>query len=155
MEGYKHIQEVTRIYCNAACNKALYLSPMDTIAKRIARARERQGLNQSELARKLDISPQAVQNWEAGKSSPRGARIREVASILQISVDHLLFGEDKAGVITARARFDNADLPQQLESLIADLTAEIKEAAKSGVIGVEEINAIRALVVAKKRTSAG
>lgn len=100
MQGYKHIQEATIVYCDEDNNRPLYISAMDTIAKRISRARELKGLNQSELARRLSISPQAVQNWEAGKSSPRGERIKETANILGITVEYLLFGEDKESAMT-------------------------------------------------------
>ena len=34
---------------------------MNTLSKRIAIAREKLGLNQSELARQIDVTPQAVQ----------------------------------------------------------------------------------------------
>ncbi len=34
---------------------------MNTLGKRIAIAREKLGLNQSELARQIDVTPQAVQ----------------------------------------------------------------------------------------------
>ena len=37
---------------------------MNTLGKRIAIAREKLGLNQSELARQIDVTPQAVQKWE-------------------------------------------------------------------------------------------
>jgi len=65
---------------------------MNTLAKRLARARECKGLNQSELARALGLSPQAVQNWESGKSSPRGSRLAEVASVLGVTAEHLITG---------------------------------------------------------------
>jgi len=65
---------------------------MNTLAKRLARAREFKGLNQSELARALGLSPQAVQNWESGKSSPRGSRLAEVASVLGVTAEHLITG---------------------------------------------------------------
>jgi len=65
---------------------------MNTLAKRLAQAREQKGLNQSELARALGLSPQAVQNWESGKSSPRGSRLAEVASMLGVTAEHLITG---------------------------------------------------------------
>jgi len=172
VEDYNHLQEATRIYCNADCNNPLYRSRMDTIAKRIARARELQGLNQSELARKLDLSPQAVQNWEAGKSAPKGARIRDVAQILQTTVEYLLFGNDKTGVISATSRFPDeissvresyakysqgavevltgTDLPDWLEKQIAELAIELAEAYREGRIQEAEIGAIRTLIRAKR-----
>ena len=60
---------------------------MNNFPKRMAEAREAKGLNQSELARRLGVTPQAVQSWEAGKSTPRPPRMYELAKIL--GVDYL------------------------------------------------------------------
>lgn len=118
MEGYKQLQEPTIDYCNASNKSQLYIGEMETIAQRIAKARELKGLNQSELARELGISPQAVQNWEAGKSSPRGARIREVAKALGLTIEHLLFGNDKTGVITASSSLDNVSPAPDIKGVV-------------------------------------
>lgn len=59
------------------------------IAKNIIAARERKGLNQSELARLLDITPQAVQKWEQGKSIPKGKRLEALAHALDVAVTDL------------------------------------------------------------------
>jgi len=61
-----------------------------TTAKIIAHARERLGLNQSELARQLDVSPQAVQAWESGRSIPRPKKLIEISKALQIPAPVLL-----------------------------------------------------------------
>lgn len=64
---------------------------MNEIGKRIAEARVAKGMNQSELARALGVTPQAVQKWEAG-GAPKGARLREVAQALGTTVEYLLTG---------------------------------------------------------------
>ncbi|WJM93419.1 helix-turn-helix transcriptional regulator [Pseudomonas brenneri] len=65
---------------------------MENISARITRARLAKGLNQSQLARDLGVSPQAVQNWETGKANPKGERLSSLATILGVSVDHLVSG---------------------------------------------------------------
>lgn len=35
--------------------------------------RQRMGLSQAELARRIDVSPETIRNWEQGKRSPTGA----------------------------------------------------------------------------------
>lgn len=35
--------------------------------------RQRMGLSQVELARRIDVSPETIRNWEQGKRSPTGA----------------------------------------------------------------------------------
>lgn len=41
----------------------------------------------------LGVTAQAVQQWEAGKTSPRGHRLRDVAAALDVTVEHLLYGD--------------------------------------------------------------
>jgi len=67
---------------------------MKDIGLRIAKARATAGLNQSELARQLGVSPQAVQKWEAGETVPRGRRIECLAGALGIPVAYLISGSD-------------------------------------------------------------
>lgn len=62
---------------------------MDTITQKITAARLASGKSQSELARALNIKPQAVQKWESG-GTPRNARMPEVAQALGVSVAYLL-----------------------------------------------------------------
>ena len=64
---------------------------MNEIGKRIAEARVAKGMNQSELARALGVTPQSVQKWEAG-GAPKGARLREIAQVLGTTVEYLLTG---------------------------------------------------------------
>lgn len=66
---------------------------MSTLGQRIARKREQAGLNQSELARRLSVSPQAVQKWESEVSTPRGKRLDDIAAALNTSVAYLVAGE--------------------------------------------------------------
>lgn len=65
---------------------------MKRIPERIAEAREALGINQSELARRLAVTPQAVQSWEAGKAIPRPQRLVQIAEALGISASALLDG---------------------------------------------------------------
>ena len=62
------------------------------LGARIAHLRTRAGLNQSELARALDLTPQAVQAWEKG-GGIRPAKFEELAKALNISVAELLLGD--------------------------------------------------------------
>ncbi|MDT4842937.1 helix-turn-helix protein [compost metagenome] len=82
----------TSEYCNDGYKDSLYFEGMNTISDRIALARKAKDLNQSELARMLKVSPQAVQSWESGKSQPRGPRIEALAHALGISVQFLMTG---------------------------------------------------------------
>ncbi|WP_370298777.1 XRE family transcriptional regulator [Pontibacterium sp.] len=63
-----------------------------TIGQRIAEARMRAGLNQSQLAAQLDVAPQSVQQWERDKTTPRRNRIESLANCLGVAPEWILFG---------------------------------------------------------------
>jgi phage repressor protein C with HTH and peptisase S24 domain len=71
---------------------------MKNIGERIEKAREAARLNQSELARQMGVSPQAVQKWEAGETVPRGQRIEHLAAVLGVTVTYLMSGDEGAGL---------------------------------------------------------
>ncbi|MEO8991938.1 MAG: helix-turn-helix domain-containing protein [Nitrosospira sp.] len=62
------------------------------IAKIIREGREKLNLNQSQLADLIGVSPQAVQQWEAGATQPRGKRLNRIAEILKLSPTVTHFG---------------------------------------------------------------
>jgi transcriptional regulator with XRE-family HTH domain len=60
------------------------------IAATIRRARERLGLSQTELARRLRVSKTAVAKWEIGETAPKRKRAQQVARVLGLSESELL-----------------------------------------------------------------
>jgi len=60
------------------------------INEKIAVLRKNKGLKQQDLADSLCVSRQAVQKWESGKTSPDISKLRELASLLGVTVDFLL-----------------------------------------------------------------
>ncbi|HEY8606606.1 MAG TPA: S24 family peptidase [Noviherbaspirillum sp.] len=63
------------------------------MANRIEQAlAQKNGGNQSEMARFVGVSPQAVQKWVAGDSEPRGANLKRAAEFLGVSEVFLKFG---------------------------------------------------------------
>lgn len=69
-------------------------------AKRIAEARERLGMNQSELARVLKVTPQSVQKWEKG-GDMRSAQRKRLAEALGVSEAYLVSGISEASELVA------------------------------------------------------
>lgn len=61
----------------------------------IRQARERAGLNQSELARKLGVTPGAVCLMELKGRYPNAAKLPAIADALDCSID-ALFGREAA-----------------------------------------------------------
>lgn len=58
--------------------------------RKIAEARKEMNITQMELADRLNISYQAVSNWERGISMPDISKLPELSEILDISVDEIL-----------------------------------------------------------------
>lgn len=54
------------------------------IAKRV------KNWNPSDLARAVGLSVQAVQQWETGKTSPKGVRLNKIANILGVRPGELI-----------------------------------------------------------------
>lgn len=67
---------------------------MQKIGDRIRAARNAKGLTQEQLAEKLNVTFQAVSNWENGNCLPDTDRLPDLAEQLDISLDILLTEED-------------------------------------------------------------
>lgn len=59
---------------------------------------ERNGGNQSEMARFVGVTPQAVQKWLAGVTEPRGKNLELAAEFLGITPAELKFGPARAAM---------------------------------------------------------
>lgn len=59
--------------------------------------RKKMGLTQSELSEKLNVSPQAVSNWERGETLPDVSVLLDLAGALHCSVDAILSGGKGCG----------------------------------------------------------
>ena len=68
---------------------------MVDIADRIRYLRDKAGLTQSDLAKKLNISRSAVNSWEMSLSSPSLENIIEITKIFGVSADFLVSNTDK------------------------------------------------------------
>ena len=65
--------------------------------RRIRAAREAfrdVGMKQTQLAEKIGVSQQRLQQWEAGKHDPPSALVRKVADALDVSLQYLLMGQE-------------------------------------------------------------
>lgn len=99
-----------------------------SLAERIRRRREHLGMTQQEVARPLSISREAVQQWENGKTAPRGKRLRALSDLLQCSVQWLM--TDDAEI---RERLSGADmlsavfesLPERDRLIVMDLAESL------------------------------
>jgi transcriptional regulator with XRE-family HTH domain len=63
---------------------------MTEVGRKISQLRKKANLTQMELADKLDISFQAVSNWERGRTMPDISKLSELSDIFDVSIDELL-----------------------------------------------------------------
>ena len=68
------------------------------IADRIKYLRDKVGMTQTDLAKRLDISRSAVNSWEMSLSTPSLSNIVEMTKIFHVSADFLLASDDKMTV---------------------------------------------------------
>jgi transcriptional regulator with XRE-family HTH domain len=71
----------------------LSLSMVD-FGKNLSDIRKARKLSQLELANLLDVQPRMVGRWEQGVAKPQFDYIIKLAQILEVSLDHLLLGEE-------------------------------------------------------------
>lgn len=62
------------------------------IAERIIALRKEKNISQGDLAKKLNVSRQAVSKWEQGLSSPDTAKLIQLAEIFDTEVEFLATG---------------------------------------------------------------
>ena len=74
---------------------------MSTIGERVKAAREKCGIHQAELARRLGCSVNALSMLEKNAiTDPRASRIIGIAEVLGVSADYLLGLQDMAAIVT-------------------------------------------------------
>ncbi len=68
---------------------------MKQVGKKILTLRKAQNMTQTELADKMDVSFQAVSNWERGNSMPDISKLPQLAGLFGCTVDELLDGRSE------------------------------------------------------------
>ena len=71
---------------------------MNKIANNIKKYRQKQKMTQDELAEKLNVTRQAVSNWETGKTQPDIDTLAQIAEVFDISIEELIYEEKKTKI---------------------------------------------------------
>ena len=77
---------------------------MAEISKDIKKFRKESEMTQQELAEKLNVTRQAVSNWENGKTQPDIDMLQNIAGELQITIEELIYGQKISGEPAVRDR---------------------------------------------------
>lgn len=68
---------------------------MNNIAKNLKHIREPRGMTQEQLAAELNVTRQAVSNWENGKTEPDIETLGKIAGCLGTTIEELIYGSPK------------------------------------------------------------
>ncbi|WP_058303969.1 helix-turn-helix domain-containing protein [Gorillibacterium timonense] len=98
---------------------------MRQVGQTINELRKKADMTQMELADRLDISYQAVSNWERGTSMPDISKLPELAELFGVSVDALLGNSQASDSLQVTPE-------NEVEPLRASLDARVEEAAENG-----------------------
>jgi transcriptional regulator with XRE-family HTH domain len=137
----------------------------ESFGKRLSDLRKKKNWTQEELAKKLNVSAQAVSKWEKDVSLPDVGLLASIASIFDTSIDYLLghHTEPVVGMTTTSQKKDlnrlvfkikvlsaegdkvNVNLPWPLVKVAADMGVTPKVDGKD-VLKDIDINKVMALV---------
>ena len=68
-----------------------------SLGERITELRKAAGMNQTDLAKAMDVTRQAVSKWETGQSSPDAANLIRLAELLDTDIEYLTTGRRNYG----------------------------------------------------------
>ena len=77
-----------------------------SFGKTITKLRKKEGLTQSELAERLNVSNKAVSKWENGGGYPEITMIPQISEIFGVSIDSLLKGDTQGIAIAGNILVD-------------------------------------------------
>lgn len=69
------------------------------VGKNIKKAREEKGLTQDALAERLNVTRQAVSNWENEKTQPDIDTLHQIAGILEVDIERLIYGKERKWMV--------------------------------------------------------
>ena len=93
---------------------------MIDVGKMIAKVRNERGLSQQQLANKLNMSKQAISNYECGKREPDYATLEAIADALNAPMAMFISKEDQAAALEAiYATYSKSNLPSNVRPISA------------------------------------
>lgn len=118
---------------SAAADPTENTSEESNIGERIRQARENQGWSTEEMARRMGVTQETVQDWESGERDPRSNRIVILAGVLGVSAHWLLDGssefapeDDGDPTEAVRAQLKSVRLRlHQLRQLVDDIDSQL------------------------------
>ena len=90
-----------------------------TFGDRLALAREHAGMDQAQLARRIGVKLQTIQNWETDRAEPRANRLQMLAGLLNVSIVWLMTGSGAGAPVASDGVGDGG--PAELREVLSEL----------------------------------
>ena len=101
--------------------------------EQIKNIRQKEKLTQEQFAMKLNVSRQAVSNWENNKNLPDIGMLILMSDVFQISLDYLIKGENEMNNMTEKVIKDAGDkIDEADKNDINQKIATLREAISGG-----------------------
>ena len=121
-----------------------------TFGEKVKNERNRLGLNQDELAKKIGVTRRVIRSYETDSSRPRGPeRYKKLAEALGVNINYLL-SEDEAFIADVEDNYGHRGAKQAKE-LLAEVTGLFAGGEMADEDMREMVDAIQeAYLIAKK-----
>lgn len=121
-----------------------------TFGEKVKNERNRLGLNQDELAKKIGVTRRVISSYENDSSRPRGTeRYKKLAEALGVNINYLL-SEDEAFIADVEENYGHRGAKQAKE-LLAEVTGLFAGGEMANEDMREMVDAIQeAYLIAKK-----
>lgn len=93
-------------------------------SEQISALRKQANMTQENLAEKCDVSRQAVAKWESGESIPDVYKMSQIANIFNVSLETLVWGDDKSDTEESIAKSIYLLFVDNMESLRTNMLAD-------------------------------
>ncbi|MCI9976266.1 helix-turn-helix transcriptional regulator [Clostridioides difficile] len=104
-------------------------------AKRLKELRIDAGLKQSELAKKLDISPSTIGMYEQGRRSADQETLLKISDFFNVSTDYLL---GKSNEREINEFIEKLDSPKDIKNMLKIFT-ELSEEAQDRMLSIAKV----------------
>lgn len=109
-----------------------------TFGEKLKTARKSAGLTQEQLAEKLSVSRQAVTKWEADRGLPDIENLRQIARLMNVSLDYLLDSGEAPDMSVLKEEIDLGGLAER-----KGFFARIKKSRRKSEIVKEKYPAMK------------
>lgn len=117
-----------------------------TFGDRVTGARERSGMSQSDLAKRLGVKLKTLKAWENDLSEPRANKLSMMAGMLNVSLLWLLSGEGEG---------PGAPEMGELSRDVMDMLTEIRDIRAQMTRATDRLGRLEKTLRAKLREEAG